>query len=105
MSYSLNSLQGVIQGIIWGTTIGVTKGDTRSLDYSSYNFHASAVPSTTNPKPKAETVNPTDTTKTPLLHDGVHGLPGPKLRRRQTLLLNTTLKPRDLGLRSCSSMS
>ena len=29
MSYSLNSLKGVIWGIIWGTTIGVIKGDTR----------------------------------------------------------------------------
>ena len=29
-------LKGVIQGIIQRTTIGVTKGDTRSLDYSSY---------------------------------------------------------------------
>ena len=35
MSYSLNSLKGVIWGIILGTTIGVIKGDTRSLDYSS----------------------------------------------------------------------
>ena len=31
VSYSLNSLKGVI----WGTTIGVIKGDTRSLGYSS----------------------------------------------------------------------
>ena len=38
MSYSLNSLKGVIWGIIWRTTIGVIKGDTRSLDYSSYGF-------------------------------------------------------------------
>ena len=38
MSYSLNSLKGVIQGIIYGTTIGVIKGDSRSLDYSSYGF-------------------------------------------------------------------
>ena len=36
MSYSLNSLKGVIWGIIYGTTIGVIRGDTRSLDYSSY---------------------------------------------------------------------
>ena len=36
MSYSLNSLKGVVWGIIWGTTIGDIKGDTRSLDYSSY---------------------------------------------------------------------
>ena len=38
MSYSLNSLKGVIWGIIWGTTRGVIKGDTRSLDYSSCVF-------------------------------------------------------------------
>ena len=25
-------------GIIYGTTIGVIKGDTRSLDYSSFNY-------------------------------------------------------------------
>ena len=36
MSYSLNSLKGVVWGIISGTTIGDIKGDTRSLDYSSY---------------------------------------------------------------------
>ena len=36
MSYSLNSLKGVTYGIIYGTIIGVIKGDTRSLDYSSY---------------------------------------------------------------------
>ena len=36
MSYSLNSLKGVIQGIIMGNVIGVTKGDSRSLGYSSY---------------------------------------------------------------------
>ena len=36
MSYSLNPLKGVIWGIILGTTIGVIKGDTRSLDSSSY---------------------------------------------------------------------
>ena len=36
MSYSLNSLRGVIYGsILQGTTTGVIKGDTRSLDYSS----------------------------------------------------------------------
>ena len=33
MSYNLNSLKG---GYIFGTTIGAIKGDTRSLDYSSY---------------------------------------------------------------------
>ena len=36
MSYGLNSLERNIWGIIWGTTIGLIKGDTRSLDYSSY---------------------------------------------------------------------
>ena len=37
MSHSLNSFKEVTCGIIWGTTIGVMiKGDTRSLDYSSY---------------------------------------------------------------------
>ena len=39
MSYSLNSLKGVIYGIIYGTTIGLIKGDTRSLDNSSYALH------------------------------------------------------------------
>ena len=38
MTYTLNSLKGVIQGIIQGTTIGVIKGDTRSLDNSSYSL-------------------------------------------------------------------
>ena len=33
---SLNSLKGFIQGIKWETTVGVSKGDTRSVDYSSY---------------------------------------------------------------------
>ena len=33
VTYSLNSLNGVIYGVIYG--IGVIKGDTRSLDYSS----------------------------------------------------------------------
>ena len=36
MSFSLNSLKGIIWGSIWGSTIRVIKGDTRSLDYSSY---------------------------------------------------------------------
>ena len=36
MSYNLNSLKGDYTGIVQGTTIGVIKGDTRSLDYSSY---------------------------------------------------------------------
>ena len=35
VSYSLNSLKGVIQGIISKTTVGVIKGDTRSLDSGS----------------------------------------------------------------------
>ena len=38
LSYSLNSLKGVIWGIIYGTTIGGSKGDTRSLDSSSFGF-------------------------------------------------------------------
>ena len=36
MSHSLNSLKGVLYGITYRTTIGDIKGDTRSLDYSSY---------------------------------------------------------------------
>ena len=36
MSYSLNSLKGVIWGIMYETTIGVIKGDTMSLDNGSY---------------------------------------------------------------------
>ena len=39
MSYSLSSLMGGYMGdyvIIYGTTIGVIKGDTRSLEHSSY---------------------------------------------------------------------
>ena len=37
MSYSLNSLKGVIEGILQGATIGVIiKGDTRSRDNGSY---------------------------------------------------------------------
>ena len=36
MSHSLNSLNGGYVGEYIGTTIGVIKGDTRSLDYSSY---------------------------------------------------------------------
>ena len=35
LSYSLNSLKGVIYGIILGSTIGVIKEDTRSLDKGS----------------------------------------------------------------------
>ena len=39
MSYSLNSLQGAYMGEFFsGTLIGLTKGDTRSLDYSSYIY-------------------------------------------------------------------
>ena len=37
MSYSLNSLKGVIWGIILGTTLGLIKGDTRSLDNGLYS--------------------------------------------------------------------
>ena len=36
MSHSLNSLKGDYMGNYIGNTIGVIKGDTRSLDYSSY---------------------------------------------------------------------
>ena len=36
MSYSLNSLKGRYIGDYIGTTMGVMKGDTMSLDYSSY---------------------------------------------------------------------
>ena len=36
MSYSLNSLMGVIQQITLGTILGLIKGDTRSLDSGSY---------------------------------------------------------------------
>ena len=43
MSYSLNSMKGVIWGIRQGTTIWVIKGDTRSLDYSSYGFQVQAL--------------------------------------------------------------
>ena len=38
MSYSRNSLRGVIKGAIWGITIGLIQGDTRSVDYSSRGF-------------------------------------------------------------------
>ena len=37
MSYSLNSLKGGYIGDYIGTTVGVIKGDTRSLDYNTYN--------------------------------------------------------------------
>ena len=36
MSYSLNSLKGVIYGILREITITVVNGDTRSLDCSSH---------------------------------------------------------------------
>ena len=49
MSYSLNSLRGVIWGIIYGTTIGVIKGDTRSLDNGSYDFLWEFLPSSAKP--------------------------------------------------------
>ena len=39
MSYSLNSFKGINIGDYIGTTIGVVKGDTRSLDYSSYEVY------------------------------------------------------------------
>ena len=45
MSYSLNSLKGVIYGILWGTIIGVIKGDTRSLDNGSYELQSKLVSS------------------------------------------------------------
>ena len=35
---NLSSLKGVIRGMKKGTTIGVIKGDTGSLDYSSYGL-------------------------------------------------------------------
>ena len=38
MVYSPNTLKGNIKGILLGTTIGLIKGDTRSLDYSSYGL-------------------------------------------------------------------
>ena len=37
MYYSLNASKGVDLGDYIGTTIGASKGDTRSVDYSSYN--------------------------------------------------------------------
>ena len=36
MSYSLNSLKGVMQGLIQGSIMGGIKGDTSSLDDGSY---------------------------------------------------------------------
>ena len=38
MYYSLNSLKGGYLGDYVGATIGVIKGDTRSLDYGSYDI-------------------------------------------------------------------
>ena len=37
MSHSLKLLKGGL-GIMWETTIGDIRGDTRSLDYSSYEL-------------------------------------------------------------------
>ena len=39
MSCSLNSLKGDYIGIILGSTIGDIKGDTRSVDSSSYELY------------------------------------------------------------------
>ena len=36
MSYSLNSLKGVIYGITWGTILVFIRGDTRSVDNGSH---------------------------------------------------------------------
>ena len=36
VSYTLNSLKGIIQGNMQGSRIGVFKGDTRSLDYGTH---------------------------------------------------------------------
>ena len=38
MSYSPNSLKGVLQEIILGTILGPIKGDNMSLDYTSYIY-------------------------------------------------------------------
>ena len=51
MSYSPNSLKGVIEEN--GTTIGFIKGDTRSLDYSSYVFFLLQGVSAWNPQKRA----------------------------------------------------
>ena len=40
MSHSLNSLKEGYIGDYLGTTIGLIKGDTRSLDYSSYELNS-----------------------------------------------------------------
>ena len=44
MSYSLNSLKGGYKGDYIGGIIGVIKGDTRSLDYSSYEDYIPLLP-------------------------------------------------------------
>ena len=44
MSYCLISPKGVIWGIVFGSTVGLIKGDTRSLDYSSYTSHTAQSP-------------------------------------------------------------
>ena len=43
MSCSLDSLKRDVYGIILGTTVGVGKGDSRSLDYSSYLHSSRAI--------------------------------------------------------------
>ena len=48
MSYSLNSLNGVIQGIISGTITGGFKGDARSLAYSYHKIPIIWVPGPTS---------------------------------------------------------
>ena len=44
MSHNLNSPNGVTYGILSGTTRGYMKGDTRSLDYSSYKAQSKRQP-------------------------------------------------------------
>ena len=36
MSYSLNSVKGIILGLVLGKILGLLKRDIRSLDYTSY---------------------------------------------------------------------
>ena len=50
MSYSLDSLKGDYLGGYIGDYYGVTKKDTRSLDYSSYEFRASGVGGRSGPQ-------------------------------------------------------
>ena len=38
LSYSLNSLDGVLKGITQGTATGAMKGDTRSFDNVSFRI-------------------------------------------------------------------